>query len=90
MYNIVSEDDVLQPPGNHLIIPASTIQWAVYSQWSNKIALLPIDKSSSVLIEMPNDQAAQDVVRQIKEETGIELDVTSKYVRFNELTLEGC
>ena len=54
----------------------------MYSVWSARIALIPKDESSYILVEMDDEETAQAFVREMKSKTGVELDLTSKYVRF--------
>lgn len=77
-FNVVDENDILQPPGSHLAIPVAGLRWAVCSIWSPKIVLLPEDGGACVAVELADCMMAEAFVREIEEETEIELDLTSK------------
>ncbi len=76
--NVVDENDILQPPGNHLSIPTTGLRWAVHSVWSPRVVLLPEDGGGCVAIELGDSMMAEAFAREVGEETGIELDLTSK------------
>lgn len=79
-FNIVDQDGVLQPPGNQLSIPTAGLRWAVHSTWSPRVALIPSDGSSYITIELEDMKTAEALCQEIKAETEIELDPTSKWV----------
>jgi hypothetical protein len=77
-FNIVDENDVLQPPGNHLAIPTAGLRWAVHSTWSPRVALIPSDGSSYITVELDDIKTAEAFAQEIGVETEVELDLTSK------------
>lgn len=77
-FNIVDEDNVLQPPGNYLAIPVAGMRWAVHSIWSPRVVLVPADGGSCVAVELVDCQMAEGFAREVVGETGVELDTCSK------------
>lgn len=77
-FNIVDDDNVLQPPGSHLAIPTAGLRWAVHSTWSPRLALIPKDGGSFVGVELGDCQMAEAFAQEIGVETEVELDLTSK------------
>jgi len=78
VFNIVDENDILQPLDNYLAIPTAGLRWAVHSIWSPRVALIPSDGSSYITVELEDIKTAEAFAQEIGIETEVELDLTSK------------
>lgn len=77
-FNIVDEDDILQPSGDYLAIPVAGLRWAMHSIWSPRVVLVPGDGGGCVTVELGDCKMAEGFAREVGGETGIELDQCSK------------